>query len=272
MARAAVKTRRAKVAEVEAGSSPIVQECVGIALIGAALLLGLALGSFSPVDPVFEAEPVQNRAGVVGASAAALLFGTMGMGAIVVVAALAFLGGRLVLGIGLPKLAARFWVGVPLLLVSVATLPPLLAEASPGLLAGAPAGWLGRTLGGTQSLLVGAWGALLLNGVLATIGVLSLTGVSTGTALRAVGVVLGWLGGLLVALVTQIFDAVRSLAGELRRGTLELVGGVQRGFRSLGVWREQRRRVEQRERLDRRSRAGSPRWSSRRSALKSSDQ
>jgi hypothetical protein len=108
MARAAAKSRRAKVTADEGSSSPVVQECAGVALIGVSLLLGLALGSFSPSDPVFEAAEVQNRAGVVGASAAALLFGTMGMGAIVVVAAMAFLGGRLVLGLGVPKLASRF--------------------------------------------------------------------------------------------------------------------------------------------------------------------
>jgi S-DNA-T family DNA segregation ATPase FtsK/SpoIIIE len=242
MARAVARSRRAKVTADERSSSPVVQECVGVALIGVSLLLGLALGSFSPSDPVFQAAEVQNRAGVVGASAAALLFGIAGMGGIVVVAAMAFLGGRLVLGIGVPKLASRFWLGVPLLLVTAATLPPVLAEAFPGVLAGAPAGWLGRTLGGAETLLVGTWGALLLNGVLGLIGVLSLTGVSTGTALRAMGLVLGWFLALVAALGSQVSEAVRALAGALRRGVLELVGGVRRGFQALGVWREQRRR------------------------------
>ncbi|MGI9590454.1 MAG: DNA translocase FtsK 4TM domain-containing protein, partial [Myxococcota bacterium] len=197
MARAAAKTRRARTSEDEAGSSSVLQECLGVALIGGALLLGLALGSFSPADPVFEAASVQNRAGAVGASAAALLFGLFGMGAVVVVAAMAFLGGRLVLGLGVPKLVSRFWVGVPLLLITAATLPPLLAQAFPGALAGAPAGWLGRTLGCAQGLMLGAWGALLLNGVLALIGVLSLTGVSTGSGSPASGSPLGGILGTL---------------------------------------------------------------------------
>ena len=51
----------------------MVQECAGVALIGVALLLGLALASFSPADPIFESAPVENRAGIFGASAAALL-------------------------------------------------------------------------------------------------------------------------------------------------------------------------------------------------------
>ena len=197
MARAAAKARRAKEVTEEAGSSSIVQECVGVALIGLALLLALALGSFSPGDPAFEAAPVQNRAGIFGASAAWILFGFLGMGAVVVVAAMAFLGGRLVLGLGLPRIASRFWVGVPLLLLTAATLPPLLAQVAPGVWTGVPEGWLGRTLGGTLRLLVGTWGALLLNGVMGLIGLLSLSGISTGAAL------LGRVGGFLRARVSS---------------------------------------------------------------------
>jgi S-DNA-T family DNA segregation ATPase FtsK/SpoIIIE len=215
---------------------------VGVGLLGLALLLALALASFSAADPVFETVPVENRAGVVGASSAALLLGTLGLGALVVVGVLAVLGLRLVLGIGMPRLASRFWVGATLLLVAAASLPPLLERSFGGRLAELPDGALGRFLTAGESLLVGSWGALLLNTALALIGLLSLTGISTGTALRGLGVAVGWLGGALAALVSAIGEACMALARAVRRGVLDLVTGVQRGFRTLVVWREQRRR------------------------------
>jgi hypothetical protein len=168
----------------------VIQECLGVGLLGLALLLALALASFSPADPVFEAVAVENRAGIVGASAAALLLGTLGLGAAPVVGALAVIGLRLVLGVGVPRLASRFWVGAGLLLVAAASLPPLLERSFGGRVSELPDGALGRFLAAGESLMVGSWGALLLNSALALIGVLSLTGISTGAALHGVGVVL----------------------------------------------------------------------------------
>ncbi|MBW1688277.1 MAG: DNA translocase FtsK 4TM domain-containing protein [Deltaproteobacteria bacterium] len=242
MARAAGRTRRSKSAAREGISRRVVYECVGVGLLGLALLLALALASFSPADPVFEAVAVENRAGMVGASAAALLLGTLGLGAAVVVGALAVIGFCLVLGIGVPRLASRFWAGAGLLLVAAASLPPLLESSFGGRVAELPDGALGRFLAAGESLLVGSWGALLLNSALALIGVLSLTGLSTGAALRALGVVLGWFGGVLAALAVQIGEVCTAVARAARRGALELVTGVRRGFRELIVWREQRRR------------------------------
>jgi S-DNA-T family DNA segregation ATPase FtsK/SpoIIIE len=242
MAKAAARGRRSSARESAGRSARIVQECLGVGLIGLALLLGLALATFSATDPVFEAAPVANRAGAFGASAAALLLGILGLGSAVLVAALAFVGGRLVLGLALPRLTSRFWVGVPLLLVAAASLPPLLIEALPGRFADLPQGALGRVLAGAESLLVGRWGALLLNGVMLLVGVLSLTGISSGAALRALGVALGWLGGALAAGAVRTWQACAAAARGARRGALELAGGVERGFRALGVWREQRRR------------------------------
>jgi S-DNA-T family DNA segregation ATPase FtsK/SpoIIIE len=222
-------------------SSRVVRESAGVALLGVALLLVLALASFSPDDPVFESAQVANRAGVLGASASALLFGFLGVGAWVAVAGLGFLGGRLVLGLGMPPLASRFWATAPLLLVATATLPPLLDGAFPGSV-DLPAGALGRTLAGGESLLVGVWGALLLNLVIAAVGLLSLTGVSTGAALRALGVGVGWVGGLLAAAGLRIVRAGAELCVGLRHAAVELVAGVRRGFQMLGVVLEQRRR------------------------------
>jgi S-DNA-T family DNA segregation ATPase FtsK/SpoIIIE len=147
-----------------------------------------------------------------------------------------------VLGLGVPRLASRFWVGVPLLLLAAASLPPLLAGPLPDPFASLPQGALGRFLSGSEALLVGRWGALLLNGLLAAVGVLSLTGVSTGAALRALGLALGGLGALLAALALQVAEACAAGFGALRRAASDLFSGLKRGFRALGVWREQRRR------------------------------
>lgn len=242
MARATARARRRKKSGRDESSSRILQECVGVGLLGLALLVGLALVTFSIADPVFETGPVSNRAGLFGAGAAALLFGTLGIGAVVVVGAVGVFGARLVLGFGIPRLASRFWVGAPILLVTVATLPPLLDRAFGGRFGELPAGALGLQLAAGESFLVGVWGALLLNGVIFTIGALSATGISTGAALRAVGIGVGWLGGLLAALGEQLFEVVRAGVLGLRRGTLELAHGVQRGFQNLAVRREQRRR------------------------------
>jgi S-DNA-T family DNA segregation ATPase FtsK/SpoIIIE len=244
MARAAARKRQPRKSEsgAEPGSSRIVQECAGVGLLGLSLLLALALATFSASDPVFEVAEVGNGAGIFGASAAALLFGTLGVGAVVVVGALAVFGARLVLGMGLPRLASRFWVGAPILLATLATLPPLLDRAFGGRFGDLPAGALGRHLASAESFFVGVWGALLLNAVVFTIGALSATGISTGAALRTVGLGVGWIGGVLAALGEQVLEAGRVAVGGVRRGTVELAGGVARGFQNLGVWREQRRR------------------------------
>ena len=96
----------------------------GLVLIGIAMLSGVALATYSPADLVFELAPVANRAGPVGATIAGWLFGAVGWGAVVVVAAVGWVGGCLVLGRGLPRVDSRFSVGSTFLLVSVATLPP----------------------------------------------------------------------------------------------------------------------------------------------------
>ena len=151
MARAAARKRRPQARDTGSTvSSRVVRESAGVALLGMALLLLLALASFSPDDPVFESAQVANRAGVLGASASALLFGFLGAGAWVAVAGLGFLAARLVLGLGMPPLASRFWAAAALLLVAAATLPPLLDSAFPGS-ADLPAGALGRTLAGGES-------------------------------------------------------------------------------------------------------------------------
>ena len=242
MARAAAGRRSSKNSGSAKATSRVVRECVGVALLGLTLLLVLGLWTFAPDDPVFEAGAVTNRAGVFGAISAALLFGILGLGSTVLVAGLGYIALRLLLARGLPPPTSRFWVGAVLLVLALATFPPLAADAFPGRFSSVPAGWLGRTLAGGEGLFVGTWGALLLNGVIGAIGVLSWTGVSTGTAIGGVGVALGWLGGALAAVGLGIFEALRALVDRIRRAGRELIAGVARGFARLGVWREQRRR------------------------------
>jgi S-DNA-T family DNA segregation ATPase FtsK/SpoIIIE len=213
-----------------------------VALLGLSLLAALALATFDPSDPVFERAPVGNRAGILGATAAALLFGGFGLGALVCVGAAAVLGARLAMGRGLPAPTSRFWVSSALLLVSSATLPVLIQSAFPGALAGVPRGALGRWLADGESLFIGTWGALLSNGLLLGIGVLSATGASTGALLGAAGSLLGALAAALAALASALARAAAQLVRAAGRAFATALAGIRRGASAFTVWSEQRAR------------------------------
>ena len=213
-----------------------------MALLGLSLLAALALATFHPSDPVFERAPVGNRAGILGATAAALLFGGFGLGALICVGAAAVLGARLVVGRGLPAPTSRFWVSSALLLLSFATLPLLIQSAFPGTLEGVPRGALGRWLAGGQSLFIGVWGALLCNALLLVLGVVSATGASTGALLSGLGALVGALAAGLVALATRLARAGLELAQAAGRAGAGAVGALQRGASAFTVWNEQRAR------------------------------
>jgi DNA segregation ATPase FtsK/SpoIIIE, S-DNA-T family len=226
-------------------TSGLVSEAGGIFLVGSAALAALALATYSPEDPPFSwplATNVVNQAGPLGASLAFGLFWLMGMGSIVFVAALGFLGGSLILGQGVPPLRSRFWVGSGFLIVSVACLPPLLGDLIPHYFAGHPAGLLGSRLADFEQLLLSRWGALLVNGLIFLVGLLSVTGVSTGAALAAVGggakslAVLSF--GLIAALWNLSQDAFAAVVGMARNG----FSALARGWASFVVWKEQRAR------------------------------
>jgi S-DNA-T family DNA segregation ATPase FtsK/SpoIIIE len=219
-----------------------VRESAGLLLAGSALFFGLSLATFSAQDPIFEGGAVANRMGPVGAASAALLFGTLGAGAWVAVAALGSLGLRLVLGLGLPRATSRFWVATPLLLAAAAALPPLLERAGAAPPAALPAGALGRLLAGGGSRLVGLWGALLLVGVTAAVGLLSLTGASLGAAARGIGHGAGWLAALLAQAGQRALRLAALALRGLARAGADVAAGARRGFRAALVWREQRRR------------------------------
>jgi S-DNA-T family DNA segregation ATPase FtsK/SpoIIIE len=219
-----------------------VRECSGIALIGLAVLAAFALWTYDPADALFTSEPVQNMAGVLGAAVAAALYASVGYGSVLVVLAVAVLGARLMLGQGLPELTSRFWISAPLLLVSTATLPLLVSGAISAGFDAPESGALGRFLASHETWLVGSWGALLLNATLLIIGVLATTGVSTGRMLGALGVALGALLAGVTALCMRAWRALLAVACSVQQAAIELARGVERGWRALGVWREQRAR------------------------------
>jgi S-DNA-T family DNA segregation ATPase FtsK/SpoIIIE len=248
MAKVAAKARRARRgsdAENSAAGSALISEASGLLLLGLAALAALALGSYSPEDsplPLPLGREVANQAGPVGASIAFGLLWLMDMGAVVFVASVAFLGGSLVLGQGVPPLKSRFWVGSGLLILSVACLAPLLGDRVPAYFEGPTGGLLGSRLVGFEQLLFGRSGALLVNGLMLLVGVLSVTGISTGAALGAVGAGIRFLARL-------FRKAGVSTWGLARRGLLfalalnrKFFSAFNRGWASFVVWREQRAR------------------------------
>ncbi len=248
VAKAAVKGRKARrgsAAEEPTAASRRASEAAGIFLMGSAALAGLALATYAPGDspslwPL--GREVVNQAGPIGASLAYGLFWLMGFGATVFVAAAGFLGGRLILGQGVPPIQSRFWVGSGFLIVSVACLPPLLVDLIPYQFAGLPGGLLGSNLVDNEVRLLGRWGALLVNSLILLVGLLSVTGISTGSALAAVGSGARKLGGLLARVLVGAWGLSQSAFGaglEALRSGLE---GLRRIWASLVVWKEQRAR------------------------------
>ena len=249
MAKAAAKRsrKRATAAKKEGGSrlsQALVSEVAGIALLGFAALATLALATWSPTDPMLAFESVQNAAGIVGANLAGLLIGVLGWGGVVLVASTAFLGGRLVLGQGVPGLSSRLWVGSGLLIVAVSTLPPLLDGLAPGRFGAPEGGLLGESLAEFEQMLLSQWGALLVNGLLLLLGLLSVTGLSLGTALRGVG-----LGGALVGesaakLASLGWDGARALGRQAAAVGQRFWALLARAWATVDVWRERRARRE----------------------------
>lgn len=257
MARAAAKSRArggsSRASRAGSDDEPILiaagSEIVGLVLIGLALLATLALATFAPEDPVAELVEVSNSAGPVGATLAGPLLGSLGAGAIVLIAACAFLGGRLVMSQGFPRLFSRFWIGGLLLIPAVAVLPPLLFNLAPETVPWVEPGALGAEGSRILTLLFGSAGALVLTVLFLAVGVLSLTGISTGTTLVATGRAGAWMAGWAVWLVEWLLARVRGL-GE---GALQLAGiglvRIGRGLAqlresatSLSVWWERRAR------------------------------
>jgi len=240
--RAAARKRRFASRSSAPISRRIVEECLGFGLLAASLLAILALATYSPADPIFERAEVANRAGVIGAAVAAILFRTLGYASAVLVIASGVIGTRLILGRGFPGPTSRFWVSTVALLLSISTLSPILQQASPFSFSGNEGGSVGAFLVEHERWLVGAWGAVIGNTVLAVIGILAATGVSAGAVLGRFGMGLGWLAAAVGSVVLALVHWLRRGFAALRQGGAEMIGGLEHGSRSIRVWRERHSR------------------------------
>ncbi|MFT5441515.1 MAG: hypothetical protein ACI8W3_000556, partial [Myxococcota bacterium] len=184
MARSKTANRRTAAAG-DSFAARVTNEAMGLLLVGFGLLATLALSTYSPTDPIFELGSVNNRIGPVGATLAGSLLGLLGYGAMVAVAVAGWLGGRLLLGHGVPDARARFWPGSILLMLGVTTLPLVLHHLAPGRLGAPLGGRLGEFLVAGEEVLLGEWGALLISSSVLVVGVLGLLGIPTGRAMTA---------------------------------------------------------------------------------------
>jgi len=215
----------------------LAQEGLGLLLIGLGLLSALALGSYEPADPAFRFVPVENAAGVAGASIARLLVGSLGFGAVVPVLALLALGIRLVTHGRLQVPSGRFWLGTALVLATLSTIPALLALLAPGSVSSDAAGWLGRALAAPERRLLSGPGALVLNLLGLAVGAPGLIGVAPADTLALIV-----RGGVAAARSAGAFGArTIALAQSLGR---RLRAGFEWGTAGLRVWRERRARRE----------------------------
>jgi S-DNA-T family DNA segregation ATPase FtsK/SpoIIIE len=224
-------------------------------LIGGSALAALALATYTPADPLFRLTEVANGAGAVGATVAGLLRRSAGWGGAVLIGITVVTGARLLLGRGLP--GARFWVGAAALLVSLASLPPLLAAAGLRAASADDGGLLGGWLASGGRILLSLWGALLVNVLLAAVGALAILGIPLGATLRVLG---AGLGRLLRAMVRALDVGARALgrgavAGAsaaqrfaiasgllLQAAGRTAQGALARGWQALGVRRARRAR------------------------------
>jgi len=242
VARAAARKGRSAGRSSAPISRRILEECLGFVLLGGSLLALLALATYSPADPIFERAEVANRAGVLGAAVAAILFRTLGYASAVLVIASGVIGTRLILGRGVPGPTSRFWMSTVALLLSVSALSPILQQASPFSYSGNEGGVIGAFLAKHQTWLVGSWGALIGNLVLAVIGILGATGVSAGAVLGRLGTGVGWLGAAVGSVLLAFAHGLKKGLAALRQGGAEMIDGIDRGSRSIRVWRQRRAR------------------------------
>ncbi len=228
--------RSAKARRVEARAFALVDvgfEICGLVLIALGLLAALSLITYSPEDPAFRIAPVDNGAGVVGASIAAVLVSAMGLAAVVPVLGSLVLGVHFLMGRGMPSLASRFWIGIACLLVALTTLPPLLESFSPARFDFAAGGRLGVFLADAERGLLSGPGALVLNTLLLLVGALGTIGVAPGRALAALA------RGVVAA--GRVTARCSALLGRILRGIfVGLVAVAERIGQLFAVWREKR--------------------------------
>jgi hypothetical protein len=188
-------------------------------MLGVAAFAAIAVWSHDPADLLWSSEPVLNRGGRLGVLFAAALVGSVGVGSYFVVAALGFVGARFLAGFGMPGLSSRVGAALLLLFFAAVSMPALLRDALPRF-ATLEGGALGEFLAGQEAWLLGTWGALLANGLLAGIGLLGMTGISLGRVLGRVGIGVG------IGFVVFGDATLRDLA-RLRPSTKEALRGVK---------------------------------------------
>jgi S-DNA-T family DNA segregation ATPase FtsK/SpoIIIE len=218
-----------------------VREGLGLALIALALLGALALATHDPADVPFRFGPAANAMGPLGATLAALLLEAAGIGSVVLVLLVGILGIRVLVSAE-ARLPRRFWISCALLLLALATLPPLVEEVSPGLLGATVGGRLGALAAGAERAVLHTWGALLLNGLLLGVGVLGLAGIPTGTALLWVGRAAAAVGAGLWRGVATVAAVVASVAQAVHSGVLTVLRVSLRAVRQVPIWWERRAR------------------------------
>ncbi len=219
-----------------------VSEISGVVLLGLSALLTLAIATYSASDPMLRIGPVSNAAGLLGANLGGGMLWLLGWGSVVGVAAMALLGVSLSIGRGFSGLGTRVWIGAFLLMLAMATLPPLLNDLAPGRLGSALGGQLGDRLAGFEQLLLSHWGALLLNAMLVVLGILNVTGISTGVALSSVGSGATWVGERALVLGTRLGSGLSFLGRRFSVGTEGMLTRLGESWTAFGVWRERRAR------------------------------
>ena len=219
----------------------VATEITGLFLIAIAMLGAVALFSYHPADPVFEFAPVMNRVGVVGATFSAVIYRSVGWAGLVLVVAMGIVGARLIVGRDLGFLLSRIGVGFVLLVVSMATLPVLLAPLWSEVFIESDGGVLGTFLAHYESLLFSSFGALFLNCFLFVVGISSAVGIAPRSIIvTTASVVEGCVHGIAIG-VSRFFSGLRALL----QGTKQLFTRAVEGVRVwTEVWRERRARRE----------------------------
>ncbi len=217
------------------------REAAGVALLGFAVFSAIALWSYAPGDPLWGADRVANRGGRLGGLVAAGLFGSFGLASYLLVAVVAVIGARFLAGRGLPPASARLQLSIPLLLLPACALPPLLGAAIPRF-AGLEGGRLGELLASYQVWALGTWGALLANALAAAVGALAVTHISLERTIAGIGIAIAALSALVFGAVAGAGRTAVAAAHASRRAFTALGRGLDEGWRSLTVWREQRAR------------------------------
>ncbi|MBW2371932.1 MAG: DNA translocase FtsK 4TM domain-containing protein [Deltaproteobacteria bacterium] len=236
------KRRAGRAKKSGSASSPLWSEVSGLALVALGLLSGIALWTHSPWDPSLSLEPVRNAAGPVGATLAAGLLGGFGSAAWVAAAGMVLLGGRLAAGRGLPPLSSRIWAGAALLLVALAPMASLLEAAAPSRFEAWSGGWFGGRLGALEAAVLGIWGALLVNGLLALVAVLNLAGIPVARAAEAAAWAAQTTWEALARTGTALGRGLAQAVGEARRVAISGLTTAAATLSSLSVYRERRAR------------------------------